>query len=95
MSWKDPEPVVIKYDIQVLLRKETIWTCHYFEPDRWKKDLEEVYYELAAEYEPDEHTIVKRWELDESKRDKLAPGASHFQTVIFDRRKAVVKKQDP
>lgn len=77
-----------------LLRKETIWESGYFEPDRWRRDLESCNCSLIGEYEPDANTLVMRFELDENFRGQYAPLSSHFHTVIMDRRKAVVKKQD-
>lgn len=95
MAWKEAEVVVPKFELADLLKKESIWYSNYFEPERWHKDLtDEGFYSLSAEYEPDEHTIIKRYELDEGRRAELMPGIAHFYTIIFDRRK-MVKKQDP
>lgn len=87
MGWKQEESAPSRvWTEEELAKKETHWVCSYNDPEKWIKDFKECYYALIGTYEVDANLTLYRFQLDETKRNLLAPGASRFHTVLIDKR---------
>ena len=86
MGWSSspPEPSKV-FTPEELAKKESTWYSAYNEPERWIKDMKEVYYSLIGEYEIEKNINLYRFELDETHRSNLMPGSARFMNVIINK----------